>query len=191
MCWELTFICLKRRQLNFIGSLMLLSFPFLAIIIGPDGHPLTVYPCMICGKKFKSRGFLKRHMKNHPERGVPAGICLHKTALSEGPSQCPALRIAPRVLRDLLQNHPQQLAWQPHPCFFRKLINVRFVICKNRERTLFLPNSAIPSFLISEAVCHHRSKAKHTIQASPDPLRLNKQWAWDVKFFFLTPSLPW
>ncbi|XP_061035659.1 zinc finger autosomal protein-like isoform X4 [Eubalaena glacialis] len=39
----------------------------LTIIIGPDGHPLTVYPCMICGKKFKSRGFLKRHMKNHPE----------------------------------------------------------------------------------------------------------------------------
>ncbi|XP_074179495.1 zinc finger X-chromosomal protein-like isoform X4 [Rhinolophus sinicus] len=38
-----------------------------AIIIGPDGHPLTVYPCVICGKKFKSRGFLKRHMKNHPE----------------------------------------------------------------------------------------------------------------------------
>ncbi|XP_075395934.1 zinc finger X-chromosomal protein-like [Tenrec ecaudatus] len=38
-----------------------------AIIIGPDGHPLTVYPCMICGKKFKSRGFLRRHMKNHPE----------------------------------------------------------------------------------------------------------------------------
>uniref|UniRef100_A0A8C9B7A8 C2H2-type domain-containing protein n=1 Tax=Prolemur simus TaxID=1328070 RepID=A0A8C9B7A8_PROSS len=38
-----------------------------AIIIGPDGHPLTVYPCLICGKKFKSRGFLKRHMKNHPE----------------------------------------------------------------------------------------------------------------------------
>ncbi|XP_072901711.1 zinc finger X-chromosomal protein-like isoform X1 [Hemitrygon akajei] len=39
-----------------------------AIIIGPDGHPITVYPCMICGKKFKSRGFLKRHMKNHPEQ---------------------------------------------------------------------------------------------------------------------------
>nr|XP_033803990.1 zinc finger X-chromosomal protein isoform X2 [Geotrypetes seraphini] len=38
-----------------------------AIIIGPDGNPLTVYPCIICGKKFKSRGFLKRHMKNHPE----------------------------------------------------------------------------------------------------------------------------
>ncbi|XP_040828458.1 zinc finger X-chromosomal protein-like isoform X4 [Ochotona curzoniae] len=38
-----------------------------AIIIGPDGQPLTVYPCVICGKKFKSRGFLKRHMKNHPE----------------------------------------------------------------------------------------------------------------------------
>lgn len=43
---------------------------FIAIIIGPDGHPLTVYPCMICGKKFKSRGFLKRHMKNHPEHLV-------------------------------------------------------------------------------------------------------------------------
>ncbi|KAK6486148.1 zinc finger X-chromosomal protein-like isoform X1 [Huso huso] len=38
-----------------------------AIIIGPYGQPLTVYPCVICGKKFKSRGFLKRHMKNHPE----------------------------------------------------------------------------------------------------------------------------
>ncbi|XP_068106142.1 zinc finger protein 711 isoform X1 [Hyperolius riggenbachi] len=38
-----------------------------AVIIGPDGQPLTVYPCHICGKKFKSRGFLKRHMKNHPD----------------------------------------------------------------------------------------------------------------------------
>ncbi|XP_077100622.1 zinc finger Y-chromosomal protein 1 isoform X1 [Siphateles boraxobius] len=36
-----------------------------AIIIGPYGQPLTVYPCMLCGKKFKSRGFLKRHAKNH------------------------------------------------------------------------------------------------------------------------------
>uniref|UniRef100_A0A4W3H7A1 Zinc finger protein 711 n=1 Tax=Callorhinchus milii TaxID=7868 RepID=A0A4W3H7A1_CALMI len=39
-----------------------------AVIIGPDGQPITVYPCHICGKKFKSRGFLKRHMKNHPEQ---------------------------------------------------------------------------------------------------------------------------
>ncbi|XP_066212696.1 zinc finger protein 711 isoform X7 [Saccopteryx leptura] len=38
-----------------------------AVIIGPDGQPLTVYPCHICTKKFKSRGFLKRHMKNHPD----------------------------------------------------------------------------------------------------------------------------
>ncbi|XP_064206322.1 zinc finger protein 711-like isoform X1 [Anguilla rostrata] len=38
-----------------------------AVIIGPDGQPLTVYPCHICGKKFRSRGFLKRHMKNHPD----------------------------------------------------------------------------------------------------------------------------
>ncbi|XP_024118861.1 zinc finger X-chromosomal protein isoform X2 [Oryzias melastigma] len=36
-----------------------------AIIIGPYGQPLTVYPCMLCGKKFKSRGFLKRHTKNN------------------------------------------------------------------------------------------------------------------------------
>ncbi|KAM6977241.1 zinc finger protein 711 [Aplochiton taeniatus] len=38
-----------------------------AMIIGPDGLPLTVYPCHICGKKFRSRGFLKCHMKNHPD----------------------------------------------------------------------------------------------------------------------------
>ncbi|KAL4624713.1 zinc finger X-chromosomal protein-like isoform X1 [Arapaima gigas] len=36
-----------------------------AIIIGPYGQPLTVYPCMLCGKKFKSRGFLKRHIRNN------------------------------------------------------------------------------------------------------------------------------
>lgn len=42
-------------------------FPHAAVIIGPDGQPLTVYPCHICTKKFKSRGFLKRHMKNHPD----------------------------------------------------------------------------------------------------------------------------
>ncbi|XP_043913070.1 zinc finger protein 711 isoform X2 [Protopterus annectens] len=40
------------------------------VIIGPDGQPLTVYPCHICGKKFKSRGFLKRHMKNHPDHMI-------------------------------------------------------------------------------------------------------------------------
>ncbi|KAK6299274.1 hypothetical protein J4Q44_G00307840 [Coregonus suidteri] len=38
-----------------------------AVIIGPDGMPLTVYPCHICGKKFRSQGFLKCHMKNHPD----------------------------------------------------------------------------------------------------------------------------
>ncbi|KAJ4945488.1 hypothetical protein JOQ06_023172 [Pogonophryne albipinna] len=38
-----------------------------AVIIGPDGLPLTVYPCHLCGKKFRSRGFLKCHMKNHPD----------------------------------------------------------------------------------------------------------------------------
>ncbi|KAF1384534.1 hypothetical protein PFLUV_G00121220 [Perca fluviatilis] len=39
----------------------------ISVIIGPDGMPLTVYPCHICGKKFRSRGFLKCHMKNHPD----------------------------------------------------------------------------------------------------------------------------
>ncbi|KAJ7995944.1 hypothetical protein DPEC_G00231960 [Dallia pectoralis] len=38
-----------------------------AVIIGPDGQPLTVYPCHICGKKFRSRSFLKIHMKKHPD----------------------------------------------------------------------------------------------------------------------------
>lgn len=46
-------------------SVSLLSSFSPAIIIGPYGQPLTVYPCMLCGKKFKSRGFLKRHTKNH------------------------------------------------------------------------------------------------------------------------------
>ncbi|XP_060232845.1 zinc finger Y-chromosomal protein 2-like isoform X2 [Meriones unguiculatus] len=37
------------------------------IIVGPDGQTFIVYPCVYCGKKFKSKSFLKRHMKNHPE----------------------------------------------------------------------------------------------------------------------------
>ncbi|XP_045064124.1 zinc finger Y-chromosomal protein 1-like [Coregonus clupeaformis] len=48
-----------------------------AIIIGPYGQPLTVYPCVLCGKKFKSRGFLKRHTKNH-----------HQDVLSRKKYQC-------------------------------------------------------------------------------------------------------
>ncbi|XP_016296848.1 zinc finger Y-chromosomal protein 1-like [Sinocyclocheilus anshuiensis] len=48
-----------------------------AIIIGPYGQPLTVYPCMLCGKKFKSRGFLKRHTRNH-----------HQDLLSHKKYQC-------------------------------------------------------------------------------------------------------
>ncbi|XP_061409142.1 zinc finger Y-chromosomal protein-like [Lethenteron reissneri] len=28
---------------------------------------MKVYPCGVCGKKFKTRGFLKKHMHNHPE----------------------------------------------------------------------------------------------------------------------------
>ncbi|XP_075815100.1 zinc finger Y-chromosomal protein-like isoform X2 [Microtus pennsylvanicus] len=38
-----------------------------AIIVGPNGQPLAVYPCVFCGKKFKSKSFLKSHVKNHPE----------------------------------------------------------------------------------------------------------------------------
>uniref|UniRef100_A0A8C9RRK4 C2H2-type domain-containing protein n=1 Tax=Scleropages formosus TaxID=113540 RepID=A0A8C9RRK4_SCLFO len=48
-----------------------------AIIIGPGGQPLTVYPCVLCGKKFKSRGFLKRHTRNH-----------HQDVLSRKKYQC-------------------------------------------------------------------------------------------------------
>ncbi|XP_045580111.1 zinc finger protein 711 isoform X1 [Salmo salar] len=46
-----------------------------AVIIGPDGMPLTVYPCHICGKKFRSQGFLKCHMKNHPDHHVKKYQC--------------------------------------------------------------------------------------------------------------------
>uniref|UniRef100_S4RCW1 Zinc finger protein X-linked n=1 Tax=Petromyzon marinus TaxID=7757 RepID=S4RCW1_PETMA len=38
------------------------------IIIGPNGKPFHVHPCNVCGKKFKTRGFLKKHMKNHPKQ---------------------------------------------------------------------------------------------------------------------------
>ncbi|XP_012688701.1 zinc finger X-chromosomal protein isoform X2 [Clupea harengus] len=51
----------KRSELHHVQT---------AIIIGPYGQPLTVYPCMLCGKKFKSRGFLKRHAKNHHQETV-------------------------------------------------------------------------------------------------------------------------
>ncbi|KAL1248744.1 hypothetical protein QQF64_022062 [Cirrhinus molitorella] len=51
----------KRSELRHVQT---------AIIIGPYGQPLTVYPCMLCGKKFKSRGFLKRHTKNHHQDAV-------------------------------------------------------------------------------------------------------------------------
>ena len=47
--------------------IFLVSFHFLAIIVGPDGQPLTVYPCVFCGKIFKTKSFLKNHVKNHPE----------------------------------------------------------------------------------------------------------------------------
>lgn len=61
---------------------LFLKFPLMlsfspAIIIGPYGQPLTVYPCMLCGKKFKSRGFLKRHTKNN-----------HQDVLSRKKYQC-------------------------------------------------------------------------------------------------------
>uniref|UniRef100_A0A4W5PQN0 Zinc finger protein 711 n=1 Tax=Hucho hucho TaxID=62062 RepID=A0A4W5PQN0_9TELE len=46
-----------------------------AVIIGPDGMPLTVYPCHICGKKFRSQGFLKCHMKNHPDHHLKKYQC--------------------------------------------------------------------------------------------------------------------
>ncbi|XP_078736138.1 zinc finger Y-chromosomal protein-like [Lampetra fluviatilis] len=42
--------------------------PSTTIIIGPNGKPFHVHPCSVCGKKFKTRGFLKKHMKNHPEQ---------------------------------------------------------------------------------------------------------------------------
>ncbi|CAM9722996.1 unnamed protein product [Lampetra fluviatilis] len=61
----------------FLLADLFLCFPFMvataattvrtAIIIGPDGLPMKVYPCGVCGKKFKTRGFLKKHMHNHPE----------------------------------------------------------------------------------------------------------------------------
>uniref|UniRef100_UPI00358DE9D7 zinc finger Y-chromosomal protein 1-like n=1 Tax=Myxine glutinosa TaxID=7769 RepID=UPI00358DE9D7 len=36
------------------------------IIMGPDGCPMEVHPCTICGKKFKTAAFLRKHSQNHP-----------------------------------------------------------------------------------------------------------------------------
>ncbi|TNM98650.1 hypothetical protein fugu_013214 [Takifugu bimaculatus] len=55
----------KKGETRQCQTVLSLYLP--AVIIGPDGMPLTVYPCYICGKKFRSRGFLKCHMKNHPD----------------------------------------------------------------------------------------------------------------------------
>ncbi|XP_078470279.1 zinc finger X-chromosomal protein-like isoform X1 [Lampetra planeri] len=39
----------------------------MSIIVGPNGEKIRVHPCFVCGKKFKTKGFLKKHMLNHPE----------------------------------------------------------------------------------------------------------------------------
>lgn len=59
---------LKKPEKNVVWSFG--AFPpslLLEIIISPDGTAFTVYPCTFCEKKFKSRTFLKRHRKTHPE----------------------------------------------------------------------------------------------------------------------------
>ncbi|XP_076867690.1 zinc finger Y-chromosomal protein 1 [Brachyhypopomus gauderio] len=81
-----------------------------AIIIGPYGQPLTVYPCMLCGKKFKSRGFLKRHTRNH-----------HQDVLSRKKYQCTDCDFTTNK-KASLHNHMEQHAlsskapFQCHAC---------------------------------------------------------------------------
>nr|XP_046266785.1 zinc finger X-chromosomal protein isoform X2 [Scatophagus argus] len=116
-----------------------------AIIIGPYGQPLTVYPCMLCGKKFKSRGFLKRHTKNH-----------HQDVLTRKKYQCTDCDFTTNK-KASLHNHMEVHALSSKAPFECEMCGKEF----HQQAALF-----------SHRLQHHHREPKN--QAPPPPTKMHK-----------------
>ena len=128
-----------------VTSLSLLSFFSPAIIIGPYGQPLTVYPCMLCGKKFKSRGFLKRHTKNH-----------HQEVLTRKKYQCTDCEFTTNK-KASLHNHMEVHALSSKAPFECEMCGKEF----HQQAALF-----------SHRLQHHHREPKS--QPPPTPTKMHK-----------------
>ncbi|KAG7515147.1 zinc finger Y-chromosomal protein 1-like isoform X2 [Solea senegalensis] len=116
-----------------------------AIIIGPYGQPLTVYPCMLCGKKFKSRGFLKRHTKNH-----------HQDVLTRKKYQCTDCEFTTNK-KASLHNHMEVHALSSKAAFECEMCGKEF----HQQAALF-----------SHRLQHHHREPKS--QPPPAPTKMHK-----------------
>lgn len=116
-----------------------------AIIIGPYGQPLTVYPCMLCGKKFKSRGFLKRHTKNH-----------HQDVLTRKKYQCTDCDFTTNK-KASLHNHMEVHALSSKAPFECEMCGKEF----HQQSALF-----------SHRLQHHHREPKN--QPPPPPTKMHK-----------------
>lgn len=116
-----------------------------AIIIGPYGQPLTVYPCMLCGKKFKSRGFLKRHTKNH-----------HQDVLTRKKYQCTDCDFTTNK-KASLHNHMEVHALSSKAPFECEMCGKEF----HQQAALF-----------SHRLQHHHREPKN--QPPPTPTKMHK-----------------
>ncbi|CAB1421247.1 unnamed protein product [Pleuronectes platessa] len=116
-----------------------------AIIIGPYGQPLTVYPCMLCGKKFKSRGFLKRHTKNH-----------HQEVLTRKKYQCTDCEFTTNK-KASLHNHMEVHALSSKAPFECEMCGKEF----HQQAALF-----------SHRLQHHHREPKS--QQPPTPTKMHK-----------------
>ncbi|XP_034463469.1 zinc finger X-chromosomal protein isoform X2 [Hippoglossus hippoglossus] len=116
-----------------------------AIIIGPYGQPLTVYPCMLCGKKFKSRGFLKRHTKNH-----------HQEVLTRKKYQCTDCEFTTNK-KASLHNHMEVHALSSKAPFECEMCGKEF----HQQAALF-----------SHRLQHHHREPKS--QPPPTPTKMHK-----------------
>ncbi|XP_038563659.1 zinc finger Y-chromosomal protein 1 isoform X1 [Micropterus salmoides] len=116
-----------------------------AIIIGPYGQPLTVYPCMLCGKKFKSRGFLKRHTKNN-----------HQDVLTRKKYQCTDCDFTTNK-KASLHNHMEVHALSSKASFECEICGKEF----HQQAALF-----------SHRLQHHHREPKS--QPPPTPTKMHK-----------------
>ncbi|KAE8288198.1 Zinc finger Y-chromosomal protein [Larimichthys crocea] len=116
-----------------------------AIIIGPYGQPLTVYPCMLCGKKFKSRGFLKRHTKNN-----------HQDVLTRKKYQCTDCDFTTNK-KASLHNHMEVHALSSKAPFECEMCGKEF----HQQAALF-----------SHRLQHHHREPKN--QPPPPPTKMHK-----------------